>query len=364
MIQRFFNPQKWFVAAIITLSGGPACADMFDELDAETSPGTEGVSRDEQTRAEFEQFKKQRQAEYSAYKEQLLKEFAAYKLIVQEETNRYQGQLEKNWDEPEISNNTTWVDYSDDTLTRKSVDFENETITIEVPDSANRDEVAQSVRAALVDVVAKNRAEAFGDDVIAQAVEKRSKQEIEFLETATVEPEPILLTYLTGLYETSKREIEAIVDYMLENTQSDEVEVEPGRQVRKIKVPLSAPAKVLQAAEQRRPVSRTLASDVTGKLPNKAISLQPYVAEFAALNKIDQTLVFAIIESESAFNPMARSAVPAFGLMQIVPESAGRDVTKKLFGKERVLSPSYLYNSRQNIEAGTTYLNILFYRYP
>ena len=81
------------------------------------------------------------------------------------------------------------------------------------------------------------------------------------------------------------------------------------------------------------------------------------------MKKLEKALVFAIIETESAFNPMAKSPIPAYGLMQIVPRSAGMDATKQLFGEERILSSSYLYNSEQNIEIGTTYLNILYYRY-
>ncbi|WP_156506370.1 transglycosylase SLT domain-containing protein, partial [Oleiphilus sp. HI0117] len=87
------------------------------------------------------------------------------------------------------------------------------------------------------------------------------------------------------------------------------------------------------------------------------------VSKFAAKSKIEDALVYAIIETESAFNPMARSPIPAYGLMQIVPSSAGQDATQQLFGKAKILSPSYLYTSDKNIEVGTTYLNILYYRY-
>ena len=55
--------------------------------------------------------------------------------------------------------------------------------------------------------------------------------------------------------------------------------------------------------------------------------------------------------------------MPAYGLMQIVPESAGKDATQQLFGQPKLLAPSYLYNSDNNIQVGTTYLNILYYRY-
>ena len=75
------------------------------------------------------------------------------------------------------------------------------------------------------------------------------------------------------------------------------------------------------------------------------------------------SLAFAIMYTESSFNPVAVSPIPAYGLMQVVPGSAGRDVTKLHFGKERLLSPNYLFTADKNIEVGIGYLNILDKRY-
>jgi len=74
-------------------------------------------------------------------------------------------------------------------------------------------------------------------------------------------------------------------------------------------------------------------------------------------------LILAIVHTESSFNPLARSHIPAFGLMQIVPVSAGKDVSKELYGSQRLLSPDYLYDPENNIEAGSVYLYLLLNRY-
>merc|ERR1712065_121171 len=79
--------------------------------------------------------------------------------------------------------------------------------------------------------------------------------------------------------------------------------------------------------------------------------------------KIREALVFAIMHSESSFNPMARSHIPAFGLMQIVPRSAGIDSYKYLYGKRKVVSSTYLYDSKKNIKMGSAYLHLLQYKY-
>jgi membrane-bound lytic murein transglycosylase C len=67
--------------------------------------------------------------------------------------------------------------------------------------------------------------------------------------------------------------------------------------------------------------------------------------------------------SDSSFNPMARCYIPAFGLMQIVPRSAGIDAYKYLYKKKKLVSSSYLYSANNNIEMGSAYLHILYFRY-
>ena len=69
------------------------------------------------------------------------------------------------------------------------------------------------------------------------------------------------------------------------------------------------------------------------------------------------------MHSESSFSPMARSYIPAFGLMQMVPRSAGIDSYRYLYGEKKMLSSYYLYNSNNNIKIGSAYLHILYFKY-
>ena len=87
------------------------------------------------------------------------------------------------------------------------------------------------------------------------------------------------------------------------------------------------------------------------------------VIKNAKKNNIPVPLVFAIIHSESSFNPRARSHIPAYGLMQIVPKTAGIDAYNFLYNKKKLVSGSYLYNSTNNIKMGSAYLHILYYNY-
>ncbi len=107
---------------------------------------------------------------------------------------------------------------------------------------------------------------------------------------------------------------------------------------------------------------------VVVKLPkNSKIRLsqvyQKEVKKNATKFKLPNELVFAIMQTESDFNPFAKSHIPAFGLMQIVPRSAGRDTYKMIYKKNGMPSATYLYNSTNNIQMGSGYLHILYYRY-
>ena len=104
------------------------------------------------------------------------------------------------------------------------------------------------------------------------------------------------------------------------------------------------------------------------KLPSKgflakAKVYKPEVLKRAKQFNLTPEFIYSIIHTESSFNPMARSYVPAFGLMQLVPKTAGADAYKMLYGTKKILSPSYLYNANNNILMGSAYLKKIYYGY-
>ena len=71
------------------------------------------------------------------------------------------------------------------------------------------------------------------------------------------------------------------------------------------------------------------------------------------------SLVLGVIKSESSFNPHAVSGAPAYGLMQLVPTSGGRDAYRRAKQEDIAPSREYLFDPENNIELGTAYLSVL-----
>ena len=78
---------------------------------------------------------------------------------------------------------------------------------------------------------------------------------------------------------------------------------------------------------------------------------------------IPEDLIYAIIKTESSFNPYAVSWANAYGLMQVVPKTAGADVFKLVKKRSGQPSPEYLFDPEKNIDTGTAYFYLLKNRY-
>jgi len=79
--------------------------------------------------------------------------------------------------------------------------------------------------------------------------------------------------------------------------------------------------------------------------------VEKMVSEAAERHHVDPALVRAVIQTESNWNPAARSRKGALGLMQLIPTTAVR------FGVNDAYSP------QQNVDAGVHYLRTLLERY-
>ncbi|MFT8887374.1 MAG: lytic transglycosylase domain-containing protein [Ethanoligenens sp.] len=82
-----------------------------------------------------------------------------------------------------------------------------------------------------------------------------------------------------------------------------------------------------------------------------------YVRTYAAQSNLDPYLVFAVVRTESGFNPRAVSNIGALGLMQLTPDTFTWAQSKT--PEEESLAKEQLYDPQTNIHYGTVVLSAL-----
>lgn len=260
---------------------------------------------------------------------------------MRDEYRRYAADIRKHWATAEISDRRKWVEYTPDFKIKRVVDFEKDEIRIELLATKQQEVASARFRTLLTDLLTEDKRTAFERDALARDIEKRLAKEAKHVKSDTVATEPVLAPAVPP-GETRKQAIEQTVDVIMK---SAVLEARP-----------SGVAKTPTVIALKAPIPDGVSSQ-------KAVRYKPKVDAYATKQDIGGALVLAVIHTESDFNPMARSNAPAYGLMQIVPQSAGQDATAYLFGKPYILSPSYLYNDDNNINIGTAYLHILYHDY-
>jgi membrane-bound lytic murein transglycosylase C len=83
------------------------------------------------------------------------------------------------------------------------------------------------------------------------------------------------------------------------------------------------------------------------------------VTKYSTQYHVSPSLVLAIMRTESNFNPFAVSGAPAYGLMQLVPTSGGREAQRRVSGTDQTPTSDYLLDPEHNIELGVAYLSVL-----
>ncbi|WP_277872923.1 murein transglycosylase domain-containing protein [Pseudodesulfovibrio cashew] len=102
---------------------------------------------------------------------------------------------------------------------------------------------------------------------------------------------------------------------------------------------------------------------VRDHLDIRARKYQDTVLANAKRFDISPNLIFAIMKVESDFNPFAVSQAMAVGLMQVVPSTAGSDVYRFLNGHDGTPRRDKLFVPSTNILYGSAYLHLLDTRF-
>ncbi len=339
----------------------------------------------------FAAYKQDVQQGYASYRDQVQKEAREFAALHKQISAGYENRIADVWADPEQSSQTRWVLYEEGYKRKRVVDFEKGAIAWSTPERyANSGFDLAGAKTMLAELMLLTHRQAFEQDEVASEVEYKSRAQFDHLETAELDDKPVLPAYLFGDSTASQSRVDEAIDSMLASAKKvernqqgqsvvvwtfpmtiDEGSIEPPAVETPQSKPTSKPKPKPKPKSAQTPMvgaddvwkTRAIDADQLKHLPARA---RPFVSSINRENvkfELSAELLLAIMETESAFNPMAKSPIPAFGLMQIVPASAGQDATEKLFGKPRLLAPSYLYNPENNVRVGAAYFNILYYRY-
>jgi membrane-bound lytic murein transglycosylase C len=297
------------------------------------------TAQDTTEASEFEKFLQQEQQgvqqeeeAFAQYKAEVTKQFDDYVAEQERLYKEYTGQIEKKWGKENTKTSTKeeYVSYDSNYSARKSVNFEEGKAKVEVLMTEAEAKNPVVVQQKLQEQVAQLAVAKGGTDPLEKKSNvKPEKKPIVSEQLAMTDGKPVTERNAKQFAEEAVKKVPVTQEVV---TGKDGVK----RVVVGVQVPLVPNHVKKRAADFRETVKKE--SDRFG---------------------IDITLVYAIMHTESYFNPKAKSPVPAFGLMQLVPKSGARDAYLFARKKDSLVTGEYLYVPDNNIELGTAYLTKL-----
>lgn len=255
----------------------------------------------------FEEFVKNEQTAFNTYLDEQERDYAAYVREVRAKWGEFLG-----------STRRVWVDYGNQKESRSRVDFQQGVI--------------------IVDAIVPKTEESF-KELASEKIERQIKRMV------------------SDNWPTGK------------NPLADQIEIDQGETLSDdnvddfIKEQLKEKMVVKKAPlPQEDSTPQQMVSVKFNMVPNhmriRAEKYIPLIEKYCNMRNLDPSIICGLVETESAWNPMARSHIPAYGLMQIVPASGGRDAYKYVYKKDKKPSADFLYTPENNINLGTAYLNL------
>jgi membrane-bound lytic murein transglycosylase C len=242
--------------------------------------------------------------------------------------NTLSGNVNKNWGkkETQLPGRKTYVKYSKQYKSRAIVDFERGEISVETLEE-NAD---ASLKSAIVTTLLTPEDPASVDVFSDSAVDLNSKS----------------TPFLLGL---------------VLNDAGQEISTPALAAGFADKLLLQARTRKIQTDNGEKSVRYITFRMVANFEDQKAQRYLQSVRKYAKLYNVSPSLVLGVIRTESSFNPHAVSGAPAYGLMQLVPTSGGREAYRRAKNQDVAPSRDYLFDPENNIELGAAYLSVLTY---
>jgi len=322
--------------------------------------------------SKFAEYSKKQKSKYKKFKTDYLDRY-----------EKYRKEIKEKWGVAELSSKTEYIHYNEENKTKVLTDFENDTIEVSILEAGNLsdNEVDKIIRKAVIDSLGKQPEVIASSQVDFDTVDNKkingplpAPTVLNHLGIASTEGLDSLLNKVEVVPEKQQEEIvvkrtknrlEKQIASLENFTSNDEAAPE---QVQASKVLIVSMKKEKEAVtndahELTKKNIKTYKINLKRDRYKKAEQYLKFVEKNAFKWQLSEQFILAIMETESHFNPMAKSYVPAYGLMQIVPSTAGADVKTKILGEKGKPTPNLLFNGSDNIKYGSAYIHILMTRY-
>jgi membrane-bound lytic murein transglycosylase C len=289
----------------------------------------------------FEEFKIKSKSGFKSYSDAVENDFEQYQKELKEAFKEYRKKISEVWGDKNsvISDKKQYVSYFNDLTERNIIDFENGLVKVQIivqeKDLKNLGEI-------------KSRLEKSVERAVVQKPDYRSITQI------AKNPETHESKELNSVLKNQVKDKDGntitpensalFAAETVKSKKFESVKIKDDNNNEKVVVSIDFP----------------LAED---HIKKRALEYVDIVIPESKKRNINHELIFAVMETESSFNPLAKSPIPAFGLMQLVPTTAGRDSYRLVYKKDMAPTDKFLYEPKNNIELGCAYLYILFNRY-
>lgn len=309
-------------------TGSPSAYQVLDA--ASTARSVANIARSGDPQQAIKQALKHRADAYERDPRLLLADIKRVKHEYDNLMALLRGEVGKTWGKNEVRVATPkrYVKYTQNYKSRAIVNFDTGEIAVETVDETNP---TVSLKNAIVTTLLTPNDPRATDLFTDSAVKLSSERE----------------PYLLGLVQDTRgrpiatpEQAEAFANHLLATHRTRRVEVDGGEKTSTF-------------------VKFTMVRNFAHRQAEK---YRASVDNYAARYKISPSLVYAIIKTESNFNPFAVSSAPAYGLMQLVPTSGGREAFRVARGEDGIPSKQYLFEPENNIELGVAYLNVLTFK--
>lgn len=353
-----------------------------DFPDEPEKPGTmeeQAAAAREGMRKQVDEAQEHQQEEFQKLSERMEAQYTQLQERMDAQRESFHKRVAQQWTDVAESTQKMWVDYAKNTDARSKVDFENGEVEVEVLVPVEEISPGKKVDPAHLDKAQQEKLRALAEEKLKEQTQRMLAQRSPGPEPKKTEPAPAPppppkkaeppppepkrpepVRPPPPEPKPAKKDAPVLEGQLRDSQGRTVTEKDADRFAKELSAKATVDPKPVVGADGKARIKvKVKVPMVEGHLKVRAERYSDCVNQAAARLGLDPALVFSVIHTESAFNPMAQSPAGAYGLMQLLPKQGAHEAYRWLHKKEKAVTPEELYDPATNITLGAAYLAIL-----